>query len=80
MLEAFYPILLHGLAVGLVVETSALFHIPLADVIAHQRLAVGSTDHDTTRIGNGLGSLHLEESHRSLVHGRPDGIGSQTKQ
>ena len=39
-----------------------------------------SADHDATRVGHRLGSWRLEESHRPLVHGRPNGISPQTEQ
>ena len=80
LLQSFYPILLYTLTVGLIVEAPTLSHLPLAHVVAQQRFTMRSTDDDTTTVGDGLSTRQLEESRRTLVHGRPYRVGPQTQQ
>ena len=80
LLQSFYPVLLHALTVGLIVEAPTLSHLPLAHVVAQQRFTMRSTDDDTTTVGDGLSTRQLEESRRSLVHRWPYRVGPQTQQ
>ena len=80
LLQSFYPVLLHTLTVGLIVEAPPLSHLPLAHVVAQQRFTMRSTDDDTTTVSDGLSTRQLEESHRALVHRWPYRVGPQTQQ
>ena len=80
LLETLCPVLLHSFTISPVVETSALSAVPFSDIIAQQRLTMRRAYHDATRVGHSLGTRRLEECCRALVHGWPDGVGSQTEQ
>ena len=80
LLQPFYPVLLHALTVGLIVEAPPLSHVPLAHVVAQQRFTMRSTYNDTTTVGDGLSTRQLEESRRTLVHRWPYRVGPQTQQ
>ena len=78
-LKPLNPIPLDGLAIGAVVKGAPLFYIPLADIIPQQRFTMGGAYDDATAVGHRLRPRRLEEGHRPLMHGRPDGIGTQSQ-
>ena len=80
LLEPLNPVALHLMAVGAVVEGAALADVPLAHVVAQQRLAMAGADDNAARVGHGLGAGHQEECLGAAMHAGPQGIGTQTEQ
>ena len=74
------PVLPDSLTVRAIVEGPASVFVPLAYVVAEQRLTVAGTHHDAKRVGGCFGARREEEGHCALVHGRPDGVGTQAEQ
>ena len=80
LVEALTPVLLHGSAIGHIVETSLTFHVPLAHIVAEHGLTMAGANNDSAAVGHFAIAGHLEESLGAFVHGWPQGIGTQTQQ
>ena len=80
LLKAFYPVLLHCVAIGAIVEGSALFNVPLIDIVAQQGLAMRCAYYYAARVGNCLGAWNLKEGNSTSVHAWPDGVGAEAQQ
>ena len=71
LLKALLPVAVHLFAVGLIIEASALRHIPFPYVVAEHRLAVRRAYYDAAAVGLLLGSFHEEECGSAFVHRWP---------
>ena len=78
--KALNPILLYCLAIGAIVEASSFGYIPLAYIVAQKRFTVRGSYDDAARVSNSLVAWCKEECLCTLVHSRPDGIGTQAQQ
>ena len=74
------PVVLDCLAVGDVVVPAAHRLVPLPDIVAQQRFAVGGADEYTAGVSSLTGSRNFEERCRAGVHPRPERVRPQAEQ
>ena len=77
------PVFLHHRLVGGIVEVAVAVSpvaVPLPKVVAQHLLAVARTEHYVVAACHGQIVLVCPERLRLMVHGRPQGIGSETEQ
>ena len=79
LLQAVGPVAAHFSTICDVVIRSPLFHIPLSDVVAKQWFTVAGADDDAEGVGHLLVALDGVEARRHIVHGGPEGVGTQTE-
>ena len=80
LLQSLGPVLPDLLAVGHVVIGTAHVAVPLGHVVAQQRFAMAAANEDAAGVGHLLVAPDGEEARRTLVHGRPEGIGAKPQQ
>ena len=80
LVQSSSPVLLYLIFIDDVVVTSLLLHIPFIKVVSQQRFAVGTADGNATAIRHRLGTRDFEECGSTLMHRRPNGIGTESHQ